>query len=233
MSDGGDEGGEHEEREAAPSPLSRARSADKPQQTSRTVTIAIGAAALAFLALVVLRRPHRPPATASAPPAAETYASGASPAEKLDKAMAELETLPSAQNEGVAKILAALEGVGRSTVGFKLPDGREAPPLPVDAPRVVRFGVVLVKYRGAQLAPESAPSREAALERAKTLLTIARDDFGAAVKSGDSGSFVDIGTIKRGVLEPGTEYVLFTLPIGWTSEVLDTPRGFWIVRRLK
>jgi len=224
-----DEEREDKDREIAPS-----RIASAPAHPSRMGTIAIGAVALLFVAVVVLRKPRRPQPPQAPPPAPETYASGSgSPAEKLDKAMAELEAVPPLQNEGIGKILAALEGVGRSTVGFKLPDGREAPPLPADAPRVVRFGVVMIKYRGAQLAPDSAPLRELALERANGLVKIAREDFAAAVKAGDNGSYVDVGTIKRGILEPGTEYVLFTLPIGWTSEVLDTPRGFWIVKRLK
>ena len=41
------------------------------------------------------------------------------------------------------------------------------------------------------------------------------------------------GAVQRGILEPGTQYVVFTLPVGSTSEILDTPRGFWIVKRLK
>jgi hypothetical protein len=98
---------------------------------------------------------------------------------------------------------------------------------------MVRFGVVLVKYHGAQLAPDAAPARGVCLERARTLARLARDDFPAAVRGGDKGSREDVGTVRRGVLEPGTEYVLFTLPVGGTSEVLDTPRGFWIVRRIK
>lgn len=212
--------------------ITRARSATPANRPSRTASIAIGAAMLVALIFVMVRGPRRVPPQAPPVPAEEPAESG-SPADKLDKAMAELDSLPPSQSEGVKNILSALEGVGRSSVGFKLPDGRDPPPLPADAPRTVRFGVVLVKYLGAQLAPSSAPARELARERAQTLAKIAHEDFAAAVKGGDPGSNVDIGTVKRGVLELGTEYVLFTLPVGWSSEVLDTPRGFWIVKRLR
>jgi hypothetical protein len=223
-----------------PSPPARAQVArllrDDAGRAPRATTIVIGLSVVVALGLFLVRSARRVPgaATPPPPPSAESAPSGGSPAERLDKAMEELQALPApSQNEGVAKLLAALDGVARSTVGFKLPDGRDTPPLPADAPRVVRFGVVLVKYRGAQLSPESAPPREVALERARKLVSLARDDFAAAVKAGDPGSFGDIGTVKRGVLEAGTEYVLFTLPIGFVSEVLDTPRGFWIAKRLK
>ena len=62
---------------------------------------------------------------------------------------------------------------------------------------------------------------------------LAKTDFAAAVKGGDQGSALDIGAVHRGILEPGTQYVVFTLPPGSVSEVLDTPRGFWIVRRIR
>jgi hypothetical protein len=38
--------------------------------------------------------------------------------------------------------------------------------------------------------------------------------------------------MPRGVLEPGVEYVLFTLKKGEVyGEPIDTPRGYWILRR--
>jgi len=40
--------------------------------------------------------------------------------------------------------------------------------------------------------------------------------------------------IPRGVLEPSVEYAVFTLAPGeLAAEPLDTPRGFWVVRRLR
>jgi len=33
------------------------------------------------------------------------------------------------------------------------------------------------------------------------------------------------------VLEPAVEYAIFTLPVGSVSDPLETPRGYWIVKR--
>lgn len=110
----------------------------------------------------------------------------------------------------------------------------DVPELPKDAPRSVRFGVVLVQYRGAEMAPSDAPPKGAALDKAKTLVAEAQKDFAEAVKKGDRGSVTDAGSMPRGVLEPAVEYVLFTLKKGEVyGSPLDTPRGFWVVRRLE
>jgi parvulin-like peptidyl-prolyl isomerase len=53
------------------------------------------------------------------------------------------------------------------------------------------------------------------------------------VKAGDSGSSEDIGRIPRGVLEHPTEVAVFSLSAGEISEPLETPRGYWIVKRLE
>jgi hypothetical protein len=195
------------------------------------VSVLVGLAMLVILGAVILR-PRRMPAEAAhaAPPA---MSSGPTPADQLASAMADLQALPAAEPLPLAKIHEALEGAGNSDKGYKLPDGSAPPALPADAPRVVRIGVVLVRYQGSQLAPANAPSREDAFGRAQTLATIAKADFATAVRGGDQGSTADIGAVQRGILEPGTQYVVFTLPVGGTSEILDTPRGFWIVKRLK
>lgn len=113
-----------------------------------------------------------------------------------------------------------------------LPDGGAVPELPRSAPRSVEFGVVLVTYRGAQLAAKDARSKAEARRKAAMLLELARSDFEEAVKKGDRGSTADAGTLPRGVLEPAIEYALFTLEPGQVYDsVLDTPRGFWIIRR--
>jgi hypothetical protein len=104
------------------------------------------------------------------------------------------------------------------------------------APRGVRFGVILVGYDGVEtLNGERAPKRSKA--DAKTLADRldedARTDFHGAVERGDSGSSDDVGRVPRGVLDPTTEYALFSLPVGGVSAVVDTPRGFWIAKRLE
>ncbi|WP_437734930.1 peptidyl-prolyl cis-trans isomerase [Sorangium sp. So ce1335] len=121
----------------------------------------------------------------------------------------------------------------RSDAGITLLSGEAPPGLPAEAPKKVRFGVVLVQYRGAQGAPANARSKEAALALARELAEVARTDFKAAVDKGDKGSTDDLGYIPRGVLEPAPEYELFSLPKGGVSGPVDTPRGFWIARRIE
>jgi hypothetical protein len=121
--------------------------------------------------------------------------------------------------------------------GGVLFDGTPIPPLPLTAPRQVRFGVVLVAYAGAQ--PSAAgghvPTRSQNDARALAikLSQSAAQDFRAAVQQGDPGSSDDVGTVKLGILEPGPEYVLFTLPVSAVGGPVDTPRGYWIVKRLE
>jgi hypothetical protein len=115
-----------------------------------------------------------------------------------------------------------------------LPDGRKVPELPADAPKTVSFAVVLFTYRGAEGAPANARDKAAALAKAKELLPDAQRDFGEAVKKGDPGSTVQAGKMPRDVLEPGLEYVLFTLKKGQVyGEPIDTPRGYWILKRVE
>jgi hypothetical protein len=39
--------------------------------------------------------------------------------------------------------------------------------------------------------------------------------------------------VRLGILEPAPEYVLFTLGVGAVGGPVDTPRGYWIVKRLE
>ena len=93
-------------------------------------------------------------------------------------------------------------------------------------PQAVRFGVVLVAYAGAEDAPRGARTKHDALELAQKLASQAKTDFHAAVRRGDEGSSDDVGSMRRGVLEPAPEYVLFSLPQGGVSDPVDTPRGY-------
>jgi hypothetical protein len=122
-------------------------------------------------------------------------------------------------------------------VGAAMPDGTPVPMLPLDAPREVRFGVVFVSYTGAQ--PSVAGGKPASRSRADAkalaarLLATAQQDFHAAVQQGDAGSSDDVGRVRRGVVEPAPEFVLFTLPVDGVGGPVDTPRGYWIVKRLE
>ncbi len=122
-------------------------------------------------------------------------------------------------------------------VGGTLFDGSPVPSLPLNAPRQVRFGVVLVSYEGAQPSPNAGrpPTRPRADARslAEKLFATAQQDFHAAVQQGDAGSSDDVGRVKLGILEAAPEYVLFSLPIDGVGGPVDTPRGYWIVKRLE
>ncbi len=117
--------------------------------------------------------------------------------------------------------------------GYTMPDGTFPPPLGPGMPRLVRFGVVLVTYAGAEDAPRGARSKRDALDMAQKLAAQAKSDFHAAVRRGDDGSGDDVGSMRRGVLEPAPEYVLFSLPASGVSDPIDTPRGYWIVKRIE
>jgi parvulin-like peptidyl-prolyl isomerase len=130
-----------------------------------------------------------------------------------------------------------LEGLDALALDAGLAPSTLAPPvglgaIPDKSLRSVRAGVVLVTYQGAEGAPGNARSKDAARALAAELAGEARTDFRRAVSRGDPGSAEDIGRIPRGVLEAHAEYALFTLDRGGVSDPVETPRGFWIVKRL-
>lgn len=189
----------------------------------------VGVLALAILAILILRKPKAPPISSTLEPSVQTHSSAA---QRLSVALAELEKIPNTDPQATTKILEAVEGLASSPIGQKLPDGREPPELPSKAPQRIRLGVVLIAYRGALLAPNTALDKKEAFERARIIHQNAIHDFQAAVRLGEKGSSPDIGFISRGVLEKGIEYQVFSLAQGEVSDVIDTPRGFWIVKRL-
>lgn len=128
-----------------------------------------------------------------------------------------------------------LQGEGGIMLGLTETTDADSPgsSLPPGSPKMVRFGVILVQYHGAQGAPATARSKDDALSLAKSLADAAKLDFKAQVAKGDPGSMDDAGKIPRGVLEPASEFALFTMSPGTTSSPIDTPRGFWIVRRIE
>jgi hypothetical protein len=115
-----------------------------------------------------------------------------------------------------------------------LPDGSPVPALPPDAPEKVKLGVVLVRYQGTQGSSDSTRSRESALALANEITDLAKKDFNEAIKRGDRGSSDNVGWIKQRILERSVEHSVFSLEKGQISDApIDTPRGFWIVKRLK
>jgi hypothetical protein len=126
----------------------------------------------------------------------------------------------------------SFSGVRGLKPGFALLDGSKPPELGAEAPARVRFGVVLVHYRGAERAPLASRSKADALKLANSLLEIAKTDFASAVEKGDEGSTVAAGWMPRGILEPAPNYVLFSTAPGDVGGPVDTPTGYWIVKNV-
>lgn len=191
------------------------------QRMQRAFSIALSLAAVVLSAVLVLR------GVPSALPAAPPVDAGS----PLDSSV----TLALGVGFDAAPLaLPDLAPVEVPPGGFHLADGTPVAPLAKGAPRHVRFGVVLVTYEGAEGAPEKGARRKSdALALATRLAEEAKGDFRGTVQRGDTGSTEDVGQVGRGVLEPTPEAVLFALPVGQVSGVIDTPRGFWIVKRLE
>ena len=177
----------------------------------RSAFILVGLAVVGLVAWMTLEQLSAP-RRAAAPVDAGTPPPDASTVEVADAAPAAIEEL-----DAGALDLAALP---------------EAGSLPQGAPRTVHLGVVLVQFAGAEGASPNARPRGEAAAVAERLAADARTDFKRAVQAGDPGSAEDIGRIPRGVLEPRTEVAVFSLSPGSISDVLETPRGYWIVKRI-
>lgn len=169
------------------------------------------AAAAAYV--VVVGRPHG----GAAPEPRAVASSSAVPAP----------TAPAASPPPAAEpTAAAAEGGGAGGTA------EDVAPLASGAPRQVAFGVALVWYRGAESAPPNARSKEEARALAESIAEEAKKDFAAAVKRADSG-FENAGAIQRTVLEPASEAVLFSLEVGGVGGPVDSPRGFYVFRRIE
>lgn len=116
----------------------------------------------------------------------------------------------------------------------KMPDGTDVPALPSQAPQRIKVGIALFRYKGAQGPPSSPRTRAEAEKLALEAQKKGQDEFAAAIKMADRGSAENIGWLKRGVLEPAVEYAAFTTDKGkLAKQPIDTPRGFWVLRRIR
>lgn len=192
----------------------------------RSVLLLIAFVALAFAAALMRKRAD--PGSVASRPASSAAAPAGSAASLSTSAVSEAAS-PSADPAGdpVPPVEPQPPPAGLPS---ELPSGD--PQLPADAPRQVGFGVVLVEYRGAQGASKAARTRSEAAAKAEELRALADKDFASAVKSGDKGSMDNAGSMPRGILEPGPERVLFGLRVGEVGGPVDTPRGYWVVKRL-
>jgi hypothetical protein len=202
----------------------------------RWITPGIGVAVVALAVWIVVRNFSPPQAVGKDP---SSTASGASSDDGGGLLFALGDAGAASGDDGGPLLVSdwiEREPHGDGGAGMTMLDGMPVPPLPMNAPRQVRFGVVLVSYAGAQQVVGARPisrSRADARAIADRLTTTAQQDFHAAVQEGDSGSTDDLGQVKAGILEPAPEYVLFTLPVNGIGGPVDTPRGFWIVKRLE
>lgn len=115
-----------------------------------------------------------------------------------------------------------------------MPDGSPVPALSPSAPERIKLGVAIFRYKGTQGSSDSSRSREAALALAQEAAKIGQEDFASAVKKGDRGSNENIGWLDQRVLERAVEYAVFSLEKGEISKTpIDTPRGFWVAKRLR
>jgi parvulin-like peptidyl-prolyl isomerase len=192
----------------------------------RTTSVTVGllfVAALAAAAVLGLRPKREPEPT----PAPKSSVSAVTPASAAPSSSAAPGPSPTDVAGGAAP------GESFVTEGFEnFPDGGKVPELPASAPARVGFGAVIFTYRGAQNAPSDARSKEEAQKKAIETIELAQKDFAAAVAKGDKGSTTDAGRLPRGVIEPPVEYVLFSLEKGKVHpEPVDTPKGYWVVRR--
>jgi hypothetical protein len=192
----------------------------------RTTSVTVGllfVAALAVAAVLGLR-PKREPEHVPAPKSSTASTASAASASSAAPAGSALVD-PDNSGAGPAE--------GAVTEGFDtFPDGRKVPELPASAPARVGFGAVIFAYQGSQGAPRDARSKEAAKKLAQDVIELAQKDFAAAVAKGDHGSTTDAGRVPRGVIEAPIEYYLFSLEKGKVHpEPIDTPRGYWVVRR--
>lgn len=188
--------------------------------------LVVFAVLLVAVVAVVALRAKTPASRASTSASASASASGSAPKPTA--------SAPATSDGGAGTDLLAAERVTEAeSKGFdRLPNGGPIPELAATAPKMVGFGVILFSYKGAQYAPSDAPTKEQARAKAAGFIADATKDFTEAVKKGDRGSTADAGRIPRGMLEPYPEYVLFTLEKGKVHpEPVDTPRGFWIVKR--
>lgn len=184
-------------------------------RVQRWSSILVGAAVVAVVGWLTLEQ--RPRRRAEVDGAAPTAPATGAPAEAASGAAP---SAPAVETEGGAELaLPSLFGDGGS--------------LPSGAPRTVHLGVVLVQFAGAEGASSSARAKRDAFEEAEKLAALAKTDFKKAVKDGDTGSSEDIGRIPRGVLDPRTEVTVFSLAPGAVSDVLETPKGYWIVKRIE
>lgn len=98
----------------------------------------------------------------------------------------------------------------------------------VAAPRGgVQIGAVVFSFES------GTRSKTMAKALAEKTMELAARDFAAAVKTGDEGSTTDLGTLPQGTLEADVEAAIVQIAPGQVGGPVETPRSYWVVRRIK
>ena len=153
--------------------------------------------------------------------------------------------------------LAAALGFVGLLIWAQIPAREHGSPAPASAPisagdaaedggpaelRYVGAAHVLVAYRGAERAsPGVKRTKAEARARADEVLAALRSErfgFGDAVQkySDDEAtlpSHGDLGNFERAAMDPSFSEAAFALEVGQVSKVVETPRGFHVIRRTR
>jgi len=114
----------------------------------------------------------------------------------------------------------------------------QAPAEPETEPEAVAAQHVLIAYRGAKRAPKGVTRRKAAAKKlAEEVAAKARggENFSAlAEQYSDCPSKANrgnLGKFKRDAMDPKFADAAFALAVGKTSNVVETPFGFHVIKR--
>lgn len=129
-----------------------------------------------------------------------------------------------APDAGAAETLDAAPAALTVAVGSNTLGAVDAPP-PSANLGSFRMGVVIYGFE--------KRSRTMAKALAEKALETARTDFGAAVKAADPESDADYGTFAPHSFEAEVEAAIVAIPPGQVGGPIETPRGFWVVKRIK
>ena len=187
-------------------------------EVQRWTSILVGAVVVVFAAWLAFSQAERRPARGGVDGAFDGSVSSATAGPVIAV------TPPTALNAADARDGGSMLSLAFFDGGSTMPNG---------APRAVKLGIVMIQFQGAEGASSSARSKTDALAFAQTVAATAKTDFKRAVKDGDGGSGENLGSFPRGVLDPRTEVAVFSLSAGDVSEPLETPRGYWIVKRVE
>lgn len=147
---------------------------------------------------------------------------------------------PGAFGEDVAKAAVALKPGGISDPvetpqGYFVIERRTDPPT---GPTKVSARHILISYKGAEHAiPGVTRSEEEARTLAEQLAKQAKEgaDWSALAQHtdepGSKETGGDLGAFARGQMVPAFERVAFSLAVGQTSDVVQTPFGFHVIQR--